>query len=58
MTLKVGDKVTINNTTLSGVVDGATLDSTTLQIQYLVSYNDFNNEPQQRYFDAQQITVA
>ena len=55
--MKVGDKVTINHTSMSGVINGATLDNTTLEIQYLVSYDDINDEAQQRYFDASQITV-
>ena len=56
--MKVGDKVTINHTSLSGVIEGAALDNTTLEIQYLVSYDDVNGETQQRYFDSNQITVV
>lgn len=58
MAFKVGDNVTINNTFLSGVIDGAALDETTLQIQYRVSYADNDGKDQQRFFDAEQITAA
>lgn len=47
---KVDDQVKIKFTTLQGVVRGAALDNTTLEIQYLVSFNDNQGEAQERYF--------
>ena len=46
----VEDKVGVKFTTLEGTVKGASLDNTTLEIQYLVEYIDRDGEPQQRYF--------
>lgn len=48
---QVEDQVKIKNTLLGGVVKGAALDQTTLEIQYLVEYVDNDGEEQSRYFD-------
>lgn len=57
MALKVGDSVSINRTSLTGIIDGAVLNETTLEIQYRVSYKDYDGEDQQRFFEADQITA-
>lgn len=46
----VEDKVKVKFTTLEGTVKGASLDNTTLEIQYLVDYVDRDGEQQHRYF--------
>lgn len=50
MAYKVDDNVKLKFSTLQGVVKGASLDNTTLEIQYLVEYNDTEGEAQTRYF--------
>lgn len=50
MTFKIDDQVTIKCSPLTGVVKGAAIDPTTLEVQYLVAYNDNDGEPQERYF--------
>ena len=50
--------VNIKHTTLSGVVTGAQVDQTTLEMQFLVEYEDVNGEPQTRYFAASALEAA
>ena len=58
MNLQVSQPVKILNTTLTGVVEGAVVDNTTLQIIYRVSYTDANGVGQERYFSPDQIAAA
>jgi hypothetical protein len=55
MAFKIGDKVSIKNTTLSGEVSGAALDEVALVITYKVAYKDHDGLDQERYFSDDQI---
>jgi hypothetical protein len=46
----VDSQVKVKRSTIEGVVKGAALDNTTLEIQYLVEYVDYDGVPQSRYF--------
>jgi len=50
--------VSIKFTTLSGVVTGAQVDQTTLEMLYLVEYDDVHGEPQARYFKASELQAV
>lgn len=50
MSFQIDDQVTIKCSPLNGVVKGASIDQTTLEVQYLVAYTDNDGEPQERYF--------
>ncbi len=58
MSFHVNDPVTIAHSTMSGVVNDAEVDKTTLVIQYLVEYTDKYGEVQQRYFVADDLVAA
>jgi hypothetical protein len=51
----LGDNVTVNNTNLSGVVSGAALDNTTLEVTFLVDFT-VDNVNHNRYFNEDQLT--
>lgn len=55
MALKIDDQVKVKFTTLQGVVKGASIDNTTLEVQYLVDYTDREGEAQSRYFKEQDL---
>jgi hypothetical protein len=55
MALIKEQKVSVKGTTLTGIVEGAAVDNTTLELQYLVSYNDVDGIAQQRYFLESQL---
>jgi hypothetical protein len=55
MKLTNGTEVQIKNSIMQGVVTGAKLDETTLDVTYRVDYTDNDGEPQQRYFTADQL---
>jgi hypothetical protein len=55
MAFKIGDKVSIKHTTLSGEVNGAALDEVALVITYKVAYKDHDGIDQERYFSDDQI---
>ena len=55
MALTKEQKVSIKGTTLTGVIEGAAVDNTTLELQYLVTYNDVDGVAQQRYFLESQL---
>lgn len=55
---KIEDQVSIKHTPLVGVVKGAALDQTTLEIQYSVEYADNAGETQQRFFKADELDPA
>ena len=54
----VENQVKIKYSTLQGVVKGAALDNTTLEIQYLVDYLDNFGEQQQRYFKESDLELV
>lgn len=58
MSIKIGDTVTINHSTMSGTVLDAAVDKTTLTMQYLVEYTDKYGDVQQRYFAADDILAG
>lgn len=58
MAIKLNDPVQIKHTPLTGTVQGAQVDQATLEMQYLVAYDDNDGEPQQRYFTAEQLQPA
>lgn len=58
MALKLNDQVKIKFTTLVGEVKGASVDQTTLAMQYLVDYVDNEGQPQQRYFTEAEVELA
>lgn len=58
MNFTLNDAVSIKFTTLSGVVKGAAVDQTTLEMQYLVEYTDNAGEVQQRYFNTSALEAA
>lgn len=58
MALQLNDNVTIKHTTLSGEVMGASVDQTTLAVQYLVFFVDADGVNQQRYFTEYQLQLA
>lgn len=58
MALKIEDQVKIKHSPLTGVVKGAAIDQTTLEVQYLVEYTDNEGEPQQRYFNTSDVELA
>lgn len=58
MAFKIDDAVVINHTPLSGVVKGAALDETALEITYKVAYVDNDGIEQERYFTTAQISAA
>jgi hypothetical protein len=55
MALKTGDQVVIKGTTMSGVVQGATVDSD-CTLLLLVAYTDTNGDSQERFFKAEELT--
>lgn len=58
MTFKKDDAVKIKHTPMTGIITGATVDSTTFAMQYLVAYNDKDGALQERYFLAEQIEAV
>lgn len=58
MNFKLGDAVSVKFSTLTGVVVGAAVDQTTLEMQVLVEYSDVNGEAQQRYFKVSELDAA
>lgn len=58
MAFKVEDQVKVKFSTLEGVVKGAALDNTTLEVQYLVEYTDTAGEQQSRYFKEGEIEAS
>lgn len=58
MDIKLEDPVSIKFTTLTGVVKGAAVDQTTLEMQVLVEYTDVDGEVQQRYFKASEVEIG
>jgi len=57
MAIAKNDTVSIANTELTGTVNGANVDQTTLEMQYLVAYNDVNGKAQERYFNASDLVA-
>lgn len=58
MSFKLEDQVKIKFTPMSGAVKGASVDQTTLELQYLVEYTDNAGEPQSRYFKASELEAV
>lgn len=58
MSFKMDDVVKIKFTLLTGVVKGAKVDEVTLDMVYLVEYNDNTGEPQARYFKVDELEAA
>tara|TARA_R110000772_G_scaffold87055_3_gene181774 strand:- start:1319 stop:1492 length:174 start_codon:yes stop_codon:yes gene_type:complete len=57
MAIAKNDTVSIANTELTGTVNGANVDQTTLEMQYLVAYTDVNGKAQERYFNASDLVA-
>lgn len=58
MALQLNDNVKVKFSTLSGTVKGASVDQTTLNVEYLVAYDDNEGIAQQRYFTEDQLELA
>lgn len=58
MSFKINDQVKVKGTVLTGTVTGASVDQTTLEVQYLVNYTDKDGEPQHRYFAVSDLEAA
>jgi hypothetical protein len=58
MSFKIDDAVQIKYSLLDGVVKGAAIDQTTLDVQYLVTYTDNVGESQERYFVASDLEAV
>ncbi|CAB5212382.1 hypothetical protein UFOVP189_7 [uncultured Caudovirales phage] len=56
MAIKTGDLVIIKGTTMTGVVQGAAVDSD-CTLLLLVSYTDTNGDSQERFFKTEELTT-
>jgi hypothetical protein len=54
MAFKTGDQVTIKGTTMTGVVQGAVVDSS-CALLLLVAYTDNNGDSQERFFKVEEL---